>query len=279
MITKLSDFVNENHHILEIDDAKQLLKFIESFCPEYDPSGPGLYRSVQGYSHFKSHIFDPSIGKRWLYAPSAAYTAMLEMLPSWKDIPSRANSTVFATSEKDAEKYGDGQPFNLIPISGAKCAFFRSHDLWDVNQFRHRIGLTDIGEVLLIVALNIKYPDLSIGERWLTKPDISRIQKYINNTTVDQFKNDYSTKINDLHYSKLTGYFNSIVSARDILKDPLITLLDSMYDADGLLNGEKLVDVMKYPDIRKVKSIRGHEGWTNSKCLLVPENMWMEAFG
>jgi len=275
MITKLTDFINENHHVLEIDNAKQLVKFVESFCPEYNPSGPGLYRSVQGYSHSKSHLFDPSIGKRELANDSAAYTAMLEILPSWRSVPKRANSVVFATEEDHAKKFGDGQPFNVIPISGAKCAYFRSHDVWDVNQFVHRIGLTDIGEILLCVALNMRKP--AFGEKW---PQVSytKIQDYINNTTVQKFKADYGNKVNDLQYSKLTRYFNSIVSARDISAEPLITLLDSMYDASETLNGEKLVDIMEYPNIRRTNGM-GHEGWTESKCLLVPEKMWMEAFG
>jgi hypothetical protein len=105
--------------------------------------GNRIYRGYNSYHLDSPFLFiQPSLHYRPSKNTNNFYTALIDVLPSWKDWPKRSQSIVCTNSYSTAQSYGN--PYVVLPKNQAKIAICPKNDFWvsfknipSMNSFNH----------------------------------------------------------------------------------------------------------------------------------------------
>jgi len=112
--------------------------------------GP-LFRSIDGHPE-PYYIINPSKHTRqsrtnnmnsFTSGTNNFHTALIDILPSWKDWPKRSKSVIFTNSSDDSGKYGD-TTFFVLPINAATICVCLKDDFWEsfkMLNYRMKFGI------------------------------------------------------------------------------------------------------------------------------------------
>ena len=240
------------------------------------------YRGYKGDAPYYS--IDPSTRER--VSGTNLYNALVSILPSWKDYPSRQKSVVFTNDREAVSTYGSA--YWLFPFDGAKIAYCEGPDCWYEFQYVNQRMKTPsaIDGMMNRYAILIAKAALA-NRQWersgMTQLVLSKTFRHFNDRLYTLSNtHTFLKELNRmtpaiLKYSKMLVvggptehwtdgygpfYFNM---AHDILEN---FKGDWIKYFDDLLNPESnKMHLTTIPDINEVPQSR--EMWTDSKCILI----------
>ena len=245
------------------NNPAQIMQSITQYAPGYDPSRPQLYRGLGGHS--TSNLDREFYGNRnaWIATPgprrleplSEIMTWILEHV--WPDVPNRRNSVIFSTDEEYASKFGDCHV--VIPIEDGECVYYSGYDMWGIEQYEH--GVSPYGMVKMASEM-YEFDSLEGVKAFIEKG--IEFDEFIELVLKQQ--------------SSVLSYMAS--KLEKTWSGSILKTCQAMYDKDLMTKYGKVIEIKKYPDIRKKEQNTkfGFEGWTHNKCLLVPNDVWMQIF-
>lgn len=223
----------------------------------------GLYRSVRNHVGDIAYL-DPSKTERFSRDTNNFYTALLSIVPSWKNYPKRSFSVIALLSDDPlrakniTNQYG-GWMYQVIPKNGARFAVSNNKDAF--GSFKN-----------IFTRLGMDIDDLSM-----------KIPRYL--TTVLNHKDKYKTF--DYNYNNILEvikYWDDNITKEMVLADDLGYHMNATYfkeDIEKNFNGswldyfDGLLDPVKngiqLMSIEGIYSLTNTtvEVWTDAPCLLV----------
>ena len=250
---RLQKYINEGRSIVisEKDALLSIKKYCSDALNDYK-NNKRLYRGVEGNTTNYISI-NPNKGnpRKSAYAKQNYYTLLLDNLPKWKKYPQRSKSIICTTTNKTAVSYGT--PYEVFPYNNPKLAVCPTNDIW--FSFNKNIGK---GQTLQ----NFNYSLMMLGKQFL-------IEIKDTNFTVFKKSLDELSIVAKEHFKDINKLSPCVVSWKPE-SETLFELYNRLFDPDS--NGFKLVN--KISNIPQTKYTLGYEVWTNSKSIMVYNDLW-----
>lgn len=222
-------------------------------CRQFKPQKI-LYRGISRY--FEYGVIDPKNAGAIYTEDDSYYSFLVDNY--WDNYPNRDKSVICTASRAVSKNYGDNS-YIVIPFDRATFGVTPSSDFW--NGFRYlskEIGVTDM------LQFDRMLGDL-VGKRKLNKHKFFEMMKKISPLIDNKEKlADMLEKIKgkNFSYEKFLKYMYEH-------KKPFRDALEELFDPKK--NGFR---VGKYASLPLSLFRTDYEFWTDSKCLLIHENVF-----
>lgn len=265
-IKSLEQYLNESRSNSITSD--EFFNILNKNCKQFNPNARGfLYRGIQTTEPILFN--DPKNHFRTSKDNNNYYTLLIDNSKNWKDYPKRSKSIIMANNELFPGTYGN--IYVVIPFDNAKLAIAPKDDIW--NSFEtglEKFGLDQINQLNFILSTLHSL----IESTPLEEKDWNTFEKQLKK--IDENKDLIFSKFVDLNISEKRK--ESIRKFLDIYMKHNGSLYDLIMNSlDPKLNDFILVTWNGNDLLSKFKN-KAREIWTESPCLLVNANNFMDLF-
>jgi len=248
-------------------DFDKLFKEISIHCKNFSWDDTPILRSVPDLPK-DFLIVDPKKLKRKSSSNKNWYTLIMDNSEKWKKYPKRSESLICSIEDP----LWDKSVFRVIPFDNSKWGVCSQNDMWiSLPYAKERYKITAynfidfLGDLNEIIYKNNNIPD---NDYDFFKEHIMELEMRIK-----QNKNIINKNMTIIYkeslYILFTEYFDKNLSMFDYFED----VFDPIKNKFELLNYDEVVNMEV-----NIPSVHGKEIWTDSKCILVPENYLDEKY-
>lgn len=187
------------------------------------------------------------------------YTALTEVLPSWKNWPKRSQSFICTTNEIQASRYGEH--YVVIPLENQPIAVASEKDFWDSLKTTLKMSLAHWNYIFGLILEEV-FDDKFIG---VSSSEIIPLLEKLNHILVngsEALSDEYLNAARET-VKQLFGTDNKAFRTNDFKKDTLAHLnkiFDPMPNGNELLTNYNL-SKLQLPDSKEI--------WFSGKALFI----------
>jgi hypothetical protein len=232
---------------------------------EKNLKGHTIYRGLESEQSNQMYLFvQPSLYYRESRNTNNFYTALIDVLPSWKNWPKRSQSIICSNTYRGAVTYGT--VYVVLPKNQAKIAICPKNDFW--VSFKNIPSMDVFNYIFTGIFSNIyKFKTHNI-----TTDSIKALFAIIDNMPKDEF---LANLINDKkyahsEYSKFKNYILEILTDGD---DTWTGFFDKILNP--VFNGFELQTIENYSLYGGHKKDAHREVWTDGDSVLLKDTQYI----